>query len=341
MAEVGIADVTSARLVAAYGSSHSTMLFSAEANWQKLFDHVDVKVPVHDTEGIERSFDYLLAHLPSDAAERIAPALMAQRHQATMAALDRLQRNIAADALDVLVIVGDDQRELFKDHSRPAMAIYTGAQIRNAAAPANLPDNWYFHDQARRLEDGRDVHYPCHPALANFLAQGLSASDFDFTVVNALVGEQFEGHAYSFVHRRLTAALGLPVVPIFLNTYYPPNVPTPQRCRALGQQLGRLIASFPAPLRVGVMASGGLSHFRVDEELDAEVVRALRDNDLTALAALQPHRLQGGSSEIRNWICVAAAVAEAGLALDWLEYVPAYRSRALTGVGLGFARWGK
>ena len=63
------------------------------------------------------------------------------------------------------------------------------------------------------------------------------------------------------------------------------------------------------------MASGGLSHFRVDEELDAEVVRALRDSDLTALAALEPHRLQGGSSEIRNWICVAAAVAEAGLAL--------------------------
>ena len=183
--------------------------------------------------------------------------------------------------------------------------------------------------------------YPCHPALANFLAQGLSACDFDFTVVNALVGEQFEGHAYSFVHRRLTAGLGLPVVPIFLNTYYPPNVPTPQRCRALGQQLGRLIASFPAPLRVGLMASGGLSHFRVDEELDAEVVQALRANDLATLAALEPYRLQGGSSEIRNWICVAAAVAEAGLALDWLEYVPAYRSRALTGVGLGFARWGK
>jgi 3-O-methylgallate 3,4-dioxygenase len=89
------------------------------------------------------------------------------------------------------------------------------------------------------------------------------------------------------------------------------------------------------------MASGGLSHFRVDEELDTEVVRALRDNDLATLATLEPHRLQGGSSEIRNWICVAAAVAEAGLALDWLEYVPAYRSRALTGVGLGFARWGK
>ena len=92
-ADATTANLTTARLVAAYGSSHSTMLFSAEANWQKLFDHVDVKVPVHDAEGVERSFDYLLAHLPYDAAGRIAPALMAQRHRATMAALDRLQRN--------------------------------------------------------------------------------------------------------------------------------------------------------------------------------------------------------------------------------------------------------
>jgi hypothetical protein len=27
------------------------------------------------------------------------------------------------------------------------------------------------------------------------------------------------------------------------------------------------------------------------------------------------------------------------LALDWISYVPAYRSRALTGVGLCFAHW--
>jgi hypothetical protein len=43
------------------------------------------------------------------------------------------------------------------------------------------------------------------------------------------------------------------------------------------------------------------------------------------------------SSEIRNWIALAAAVKD--LELDWLSYVPGYRSRALTGVGLCFAYW--
>jgi 3-O-methylgallate 3,4-dioxygenase len=47
--------------------------------------------------------------------------------------------------------------------------------------------------------------------------------------------------------------------------------------------------------------------------------------------------LQSGSSEIRNWICVVAAALE--LKLNWISYVPAYRSQALTGVGLGFASW--
>jgi 3-O-methylgallate 3,4-dioxygenase len=55
------------------------------------------------------------------------------------------------------------------------------------------------------------------------------------------------------------------------------------------------------------------------------------------LKALPPKKLLSGSSEIRNWIAVAAAVKD--LKLDWISYVPGYRSRALTGVGLCFAHW--
>jgi 3-O-methylgallate 3,4-dioxygenase len=55
------------------------------------------------------------------------------------------------------------------------------------------------------------------------------------------------------------------------------------------------------------------------------------------LKALPTKKLLSGSSEIRNWIPVAAAVTD--LKLDWISYVPGYRSRALTGVGLCFAHW--
>ena len=91
------------------------------------------------------------------------------------------------------------------------------------------------------------------------------------------------------------------------------------------------------PERVGIMASGGLSHFLVNEELDREVIEALRRKDYATLKALPAKKLLSGSSEIRNWIAVAAAVD--GLKLDWVSYVPGYRSRALTGVGLCFAHW--
>ena len=77
----------------------------------------------------------------------------------------------------------------------------------------------------------------------------------------------------------------------------------------------------------------------VDEELDLGVIEALRKKDLDHLARLDPKRLQAGSSEIRSWIVTAATAAAAELDLDWVEYIPAYRTPALTGTGLGFARW--
>jgi 3-O-methylgallate 3,4-dioxygenase len=80
-----------------------------------------------------------------------------------------------------------------------------------------------------------------------------------------------------------------------------------------------------------------LSHFLVNEALDEKVVDAIRRKDSDALKSLPPALLHTGSSEIRNWICVAAAAQ--GLALDWISYIPAYRSRAMTGVGLCFAHW--
>ncbi len=78
------------------------------------------------------------------------------------------------------------------------------------------------------------------------------------------------------------------------------------RCR-VQLQLGREI------MRVGVFASGGLSHFIVDEELDRAVsCKALSKMTSASLARLDPKRLQAGSSEIRGWICAAAASAAAG-----------------------------
>src|SRR5262249_12313681 len=149
-----------------------------------------------------------------------------------------------------------------------------------------------------------------------------------------------EGQASRFTPRwslKGDGARMLPVVPVFLNTYNPPNPPLPKRCVSLGKALKELIESYPEDLRIGVVASGGLSHFVVDEALDQLVIDALKRKDLELLARLDPKRLKAGSSEIRNWIVLAGAATH--LDLKWMSYTPSYRTPAGTGIGLGFASW--
>lgn len=326
-----------AQIVAAFGSSHSTMLVSSVEHWQEMFDRVDRRAPINDFDGAPRTFDELLNNLPPNATAIIAKDAMAQRHRATMDAMDRLERDIAASGVDVLVIIGDDQREMFKDAFRPAIAIYYGETIRNAAAPAEPTADWYLQDQRKRMEDKEDRHYPCHPALGRALIEGLVARDFDITAMKSLSADQFEGHAYSFIHRRFMPKGPIPIVPVIINTYYPPNQPSPRRCFELGVAIKELVEAFPENIRVGILASGGLSHFLVNEQLDREVVAALEKKNHAALKSLPLNKLVSGSSEIRNWIATAGAVQH--LNLDWIAYVPGYRSHALTGVGLCFAHW--
>ena len=339
-----------ATLAAAFASSHSLMLASDLDDWLMRFRQSDVRLPYYDHAGKKISYADVLAQAPADAARHITDDLITARFHEVQAAMTRMKSEIASAKLDALVIVGDDQHELFLDQHMPSMAIYYGATIRNAQRTEVAPDDWFRNRQMRRLEPAGDVAYPCHAPLAQHLIEGLVEAEFDVSAIAALGPEQYEGHAYSFIHRwylnqggPLDAAgtpyrtTALPVVPVFLNTYNPPNQPTPRRCVKLGTALKTLIGSFPGSQRIGVLASGGLSHFTVEEELDRGILAALRNKDLAHLAALDPRRLKAGSSEIRNWIVVAAAANE--LDLSWASYTPAYRSAALTGTGLGFARW--
>jgi hypothetical protein len=189
----------------------------------------------------------------------------------------------------------------------------------------------------RRLEDEVARDYPVDAALARYFITHLVEDNFDVAALKGLSDGAHEGHAFSFMHRAYMKGRPIPIVPIFLNTFFPPNQPTPARCLAFGQALRKLLDSYPADIRVGFMASGGLSHFCAEEDLDLQVIEAIREKDLDALAALDPRRLQSGSSEIRNWLVLAGATAD--FDLDWVSYTAAYRTEALTGTGLAFASW--
>jgi len=333
-----------AQLAAAFGSSHSVMLAAELEDWLRGFRQSDLRMKYYDRQGKPRSYAEVLAQAPSNIAELVADEAITARYQQVQQAMKRLRSEIAQAKLDALVIVGDDQHELFQDTPMPSIGIYYGESIRNAAR-ANAkrfswPEEWYNRAQMRRYEDEVDADYPCHSALALKLIEGLVEREFDVAAVAGLADGQNEGHAYSFVHRWYLKGEGarmLPVVPIFLNTYNPPNPPLPRRCVKLGRALKELIESYPEDMRIGVLASGGLSHFVVEEELDHAVIDALKKKDFDFLASLDPRRLKAGSSEIRNWIVVAGAATH--LDLKWMSYTASYRTPAGTGIGLGFASW--
>jgi 3-O-methylgallate 3,4-dioxygenase len=308
-----------AQLVAAFGSSHSPMLASRIEDWQTGFLARDQARQFVDLDGNACDYTQLLARAPADAPQRIAPGHLMRRHGEAMAAMARLRDDVAAARLDALIIVGDDQEELFHHDNMPAIGIYYGETIRG------------------RLPYQREIvesDYPCDAALARHLIAALQQDGFDLSVMRSLPEGQREGHAYSFVHRFYLPD-GVPIVPVFLNAYYPPNQPLPARCVALGEALRRAIEAFRGVMRIGIMASGGLSHFVVDEPFDRALIAALHHKDMAFFRDAPLTKLQSGSSEIRNWLCLAGTLGP--LAPDWVSYVPGYRTPALSGTGLCFA----
>jgi Catalytic LigB subunit of aromatic ring-opening dioxygenase len=324
-----------ARLVAAFGSSHSPMLAARAEDWNGGFLGRDLTRAHVDLDGNPCGYDALLANAPADALERIAPDRLTQRHGEVQGAIARLAGDIAAAKLDALIVVGDDQEELFDQSNMPAIGIYYGETIRNAGQGSIAGDDWMARARRRYLETAAPIEHPCDAVLARHLITDLQRDDFDISVMRAVPDGKYEGHAYSYVHRFCMAGGVVPIVPVFLNAYFPPNQPTPARCFALGEALARAVAAFPGGQRVGIMASGGLSHFVVDEAFDRALLDALRRKDATFFRTAPLAKLQSGSSEIRNWICLAGAAGAMDVA--WSSYAPGYRTPALTGTGLAFA----
>jgi hypothetical protein len=85
------------------------------------------------------------------------------------------------------------------------------------------------------------------------------------------------------------------------------------------------------------MASGGLSHVIIDEEIDQWTLDGLQGKDETALRSLPVDRLDLGTSEIRNWIVLGGTAQDKKMQL--ITYEPCYRSLAGTGCAMGFAYW--
>ncbi len=326
-----------AEIVLGLGTSHTPMLMSDDEDLSK-FPEWDVIVARLDIEGRPATFDQLLANADPALKDKIDLPKMQDRQNRVRAGIQSIAAKCRGADLDALIVVGDDQDELFKDANRPALAVYWGETIQSAPKEEPRAPAWMEKQIKRLYEQERPRTYPVANDLALHLITSLIDNDFDVATCAALPGVDSEGHAFAYVHEHLMdKSKPIPIVPVLLNTYYRPNQPRPARCFALGQTIRRAVEAFPGKARVGILASGGLSHFMVDEELDHMVIEAFRTKNHEVLKSIPRNKLQAGSSEILNWICVAGAVEH--LPLNWVEYIPCYRTAAGTGTGITFAEW--
>ncbi len=329
-----------ARIVFGAGTSHTPMLLAADETLLRFLE-TDQTIKHRDKEGRPVTYGDLLEKADPKLADMVAPENLVARQNVARNAVRRLREAVSAAKLDALIVFGDDQNESYLEDCRPMFAIYYGDTIRNSNAQhstySHLPE-WYIKNRAGFFEQGEARDYPVHAPLALHLIQALSEADFDIASSKSLRAGEGEGHAVAYVHRHvLDSAKPVPVIPVFLNTYFPPNQPTPRRSYKLGQAVRRAVSSFAGDARVGVLASGGLSHFLVDEDFDRAILKALADKDREFLQNLPRNKLHAGSSEILNWVAIAGATE--GIDLDWFEYVPGYRTPAGTGTGMSFATW--
>jgi Catalytic LigB subunit of aromatic ring-opening dioxygenase. len=334
-----------AKIVGGFGTSHGPQLKVAPPEEWIERGRADRQNTALWYRGKTYDFEGLKA-AREDFTREITPEVTRGRWDRMQASLDALHTYAESQEYDALVIVSSDHKEIFGDELLAPFAIYWGDSVEHLpfgdedlaamspglakAALGDVPD--------------RPVSRPVDADLARHLINAILDEGFDPAASKFLPAGRYKNggipHGWGFIYQRILGQEStIPMVPIFVNTFWQPTPPSAARSYDFGVALGKAIESYPADIRVGIVASGGLSHFVVDEELDRAFIKAFTDRDVDYLRSIPAELMTAGTSELRNWITVAGAAHAAGLEVDEVRYEPAYRTEAGTGNAMGFVTW--
>lgn len=329
-----------AEIVLGMGCSHSPILILDGEDWVHRAHDDRRNKSLYALDGRKLSYDELVAERGEPFVQQSDPALFPVQARQAEAALDHLEACLLEARPDVVLVIGDDQDELFGFDNMPAFSVYLGEEVVMKEMPLPHP-RLTWTDKSFWAGYGMDMphRFPAAPALGRDLVKGLIRMGVDVAVSDSVPdpARRAFGHAYGFVYQRLMKRLRVPMLPLLLNTYFPPNNPTSARCFQIGKAIGQALAASPIHVRVAVIASGGLSHFLCEEAFDRQVMQALKEHDMETLTQIPQESLCSGTSETRNWITMAGAIGHLRCTYD--NYIPVYRTAAGTGIGLGFAVW--
>jgi protocatechuate 4,5-dioxygenase beta chain len=175
------------------------------------------------------------------------------------------------------------------------------------------------------------------PDLSLHLLEKLVDDGFDLTVFQELDVDHGLTVPLSVWTPDPGEAWPCPVVPLLVNVIQYPQ-PTAARCYALGQAIGRAIASYDPDVKVGILGTGGMSHQLagaragfINRAFDHMFMAAI-ENDPAKLAALGREELirQAGSEgiEMIMWLIMRGAMKEQVHKVHSHYFVPASNTAA-------------
>src|SRR5690606_28142285 len=120
---------TMAKIVLGLGTSHSPMLNLTAQQWHHRADIDFANKKLHLSNGRRMTYPELLELRGPRYRAEVETGVMERKAAACEAALDRLADTLEQADPDVVVIVGDDQAELFTPDHQPAVAVFHGTEI--------------------------------------------------------------------------------------------------------------------------------------------------------------------------------------------------------------------
>jgi protocatechuate 4,5-dioxygenase beta chain len=175
------------------------------------------------------------------------------------------------------------------------------------------------------------------PELSLHLLESLVDDGFDLTVFQELDVDHGLTVPLSVWTPDPGEAWPCPVVPLLVNVIQYPQ-PTAARCYALGQAIGRAIASYDRDVKIGILGTGGMSHQLAGERagfinasFDHMFLEAI-EKDPAKLAVLSREDLirQAGSEgiEMIMWLIMRGAMNEQIRRVHSTYFVPASNTAA-------------
>ncbi|MCW2576371.1 MAG: ligB [Modestobacter sp.] len=175
------------------------------------------------------------------------------------------------------------------------------------------------------------------PELSLHLLEHLVDDGFDLTVFQELDVDHGLTVPLSVWTPDPGGAWPCPVIPLLVNVIQYPQ-PTAARCYALGQAIGRALASYDQEVTVGILGTGGMSHQLagaragfINPEFDAMWLEAI-ETDPAKLAALTREeliRLAGSEGiELIMWLIMRGAMNDRIARVHETYFVPASNTAA-------------